>query len=85
MARKTLILAVLLAGLAPLGCRGTTYDTPRTLRGSERPDRPDLPIEEQERRGRARYGLHEDDFRVGPNTYTSRPSPTGTGTGTGAR
>ena len=23
--------------------------------------------------------LHEDDFRVGPRTFTDRPSPTGTG------
>ena len=78
MTRKLLVAWVVLAGLGPVGC--SCFDTPRTLRGSERPDRPDLPIEEQQRRGRARYGLHEDDFRVGPNTYTSRPSPTGAGT-----
>lgn len=79
MARKILVLWAALAGLAPVGC--SCFDTPRTLRGSERPDRSDLPIEDQQRRGRARYGLHEDDFRVGPNTFTSRPSPTFTGVG----
>ena len=73
MTRKLLVAWAVLAGLAPVGCRN--FDTPRTLRGSERPDRPDLSIEEQERRGRARYGLHEDDFRVGPRTFTDRPSP----------
>lgn len=73
MTRTLLVAWVVLAGLVPVGCRNA--DTPRTLRGSERPDRPDLPIEEQQRRGRARYGLHEDDFRVGPRTFTDRPDP----------
>ena len=77
MARKVILLLVVVAGASALGCK--CFDTPRSLRGSERPDRPDLPIEEQQSRGRARYGLHEDDFRVGPNTYTDRVSPTGVG------
>ena len=75
---RTLTLSALFAlALVPLACRG--FDTPRSMRGSERPDRYDLPIEEQERRARARYGLHEDNYRVGPNTYTDRVSPTGIG------
>jgi hypothetical protein len=77
MTRTLTLLALLAAGSGLLGCRG--FDTPRSMRGSERPDRADLPIEEQERRARARYGLHEDDFRVGPRTYTDRVSPTGIG------
>jgi hypothetical protein len=81
MARKLLILALAVAGLAPVGCRG--FDTARSMRGSPRPDRADLPIEEQYRRGRARYGLHEDDFRIGPRTFTDRPSPVAGGIGGG--
>ena len=77
MTRKLTLLLLAAAGTAAVGCK--CFDTPRSLRGSERPDRPDLSIEEQERRGRARYGLHEDDFRVGPNTYTNRIDPTGVG------
>jgi len=77
MTRKLTVMVLLAAGAAAVGCK--CFDTPRSLRGSERPDRCDLPIEEQERRGRARYGLHEDDFRVGPNTYTNRIDPTGVG------
>ena len=73
MARKLIALALAVAGLAPIGCRG--FDTARSMRGSERPDRSDLSIEEQYSRGRARYGLHEDDFRVGPRTFTDRPDP----------
>jgi hypothetical protein len=77
MTRKLSLMLIVLAGLSTVGCK--SFDTPRSLRGSERPDRPDLPIEEQQSRGRARYGLHEDDFRVGPNTFTDRVSPTGVG------
>lgn len=49
------------AAAAPRG-----FDTPRTLRGTEPPDAPiagpngklsDRPVEEQQRRGRARYGI----------------------------
>jgi hypothetical protein len=76
MTRTATLLGVALLGLA--GCRaGGGYDTPRTLRGSERPDRPDLPIEQQQARGRARYGLFEDDFRAGPKGFVDRPGPSG--------
>ncbi|MFO0851441.1 MAG: hypothetical protein U0871_23215 [Gemmataceae bacterium] len=80
---RTAILLGLLAAAGLTGCRSNDgaaprgFDTPRTLRGSERPDRPDLPIEEQQRRGRARYGLFEDDSRVAPNGYADRPGPSG--------
>jgi hypothetical protein len=65
--------------IGSVGCRD--FDTPRTLRGSPRPDRPDLPIEEQERRSRARYALPEDDFRIGPATGIDRPDPVSGGAG----
>jgi hypothetical protein len=34
-------------------------------------------IEEQQRRGRERLAITEDDFRIGPKGYIDRPSPTG--------
>lgn len=77
MTRTYVGLLVVLGGLATAGCKN--YDTPRTLRGSERPDRGDLPTDEQARRARARYPLIEDDFRIGPKTYNDRSSPTGVG------
>ena len=68
------LTAILLAlGLA--GCK--TYERPLEQRGRPRPDDPRLPIEEQKARGRARYAIIEDDFRIGPDTNSSRPSPTG--------
>lgn len=73
MTRKLLLLAFAVAGLAPVGCRN--FETPRMLRGSPRPDQPNLPIEEQERRGRARYALPEDDFRATPRGLIDRPDP----------
>jgi hypothetical protein len=45
------------------------------MRGSPPPDAPGYTIEEQERRGRARYAIGEDDFRIGPKTYADRPDP----------
>ena len=81
MTRTAILLGAALLGLA--GCRNNDgyaprgFDTPRTLRGSERPDRPDLPIEEQQARGRARYGLFEDDLRAGPKGFVDRPGPSG--------
>ncbi len=70
---RTVLVAMALASL--IGCKG--FDRQRDLRG--RPDLPELTIEEQQARGRARYANHEDDFRVGPRTYTDRPSPTAVG------
>lgn len=77
----TLLGLLLVAGLT--GCRSNGgdaprgFDTPRTLRGSERPDRPDLSIEEQQRRGRARYAVPEDDVRIEPKSFVDRPGPSG--------
>lgn len=76
MTRTFACLLLAAVGLAA-GCRNV--DTPRKLRGTERPDAPQYTIEEQERRARARYGLHSDDFRVGPSTYTATPDPVGIG------
>jgi hypothetical protein len=83
MARTLFLLA-----LAVVSCRNTGgdrdvgsaprgFDTPRRLRGEPRPDDPNLPVEEQQRRGRARYGVYEDDPRVQPNGLIDRYGPTG--------
>ncbi len=70
---RIVLVALLFATL--IGCKG--FDRQRDLRG--RPDLPELTVEEQQARGRARYANHEDDFRVGPRTFTDRPTPTGAG------
>jgi hypothetical protein len=41
------------------------------------PDGSRYTIYEQERRGRARLAITEDDRSVGPNAYIDRPSPIG--------
>ena len=64
---RTLIPLMLLAAV---GCRNTGsdrdvgaaprgFDTPRTLRGAPAPDDPALSVEEQQRRGRARYAVSD--------------------------
>lgn len=77
MTRTLLALLLIGSGLSVTGCKN--YDTARSKRGSERPDAPQYTIEEQERRARARYGMHTDDFRVGPQTYTASPDPVSIG------
>jgi hypothetical protein len=42
-----------------------------------RADDPRYTIPEQERRGRERLTILEDDIRIGPKTYSDRVSPTG--------
>lgn len=79
-------LALLLLAVASAGTGCRNFDTPRSLRGTPKPDDPMYgtreyggasgnSIAEQERRGRARFGIGEDDFRVGPKTYSDRPDP----------
>lgn len=54
------------------------------MRGTPPPDSPaygDRSIEAQERRGRARYAIGEDDPRIGPRTFTDRPDPVSGGYG----
>lgn len=74
MARTGPLLAVF-AALLVAGCKD--FDRPRDLRQKPRPDLPQYTIEEQQSRGRGRYAVPDDDFRVGPRTFTDRPSPTG--------
>lgn len=60
---------------ACVGC--ARFAGPREVRQMDRPDRPGYTIEEQQRRGRERLAVTEDDIRIGPKAYIDRPSPTG--------
>jgi hypothetical protein len=78
-------LLLLLIGIAAIGC--TRYSGPLETRQMGRADPVEvLPngekrqiygIDDQQLRGRERYAITEDDFRIGPNGYISRPSPIG--------
>jgi hypothetical protein len=72
MCRRLILLGLVLASM---GC--TRFAGPREVRQSGPAVLPGYTISEQERRGRARYTILEDDIRIGPKTYTDRPSPTG--------
>lgn len=71
--RRGLVLLVLV--LSAAGC--SRFAGPIAVRNSGRADTPGYSLEEQERRGRERYTIMEDDIRIGPKTYADRPSPTG--------
>ena len=74
-------LLLLLAAIALTGCN--RFSTPRETRQMGRVDpkdargQPIYSIDEQEKRGRERLSISEDDFRIGPKGYIDRPSPTG--------
>ena len=80
MRRRPLGFA-LLALLALFGCSRYMgpLETRRQLGPSDgyAPDGTRYTIEEQKQRGRERLSITEDDYRIGPNAYISRPSPTG--------
>lgn len=66
---------VVLGLMVASGCH--RFLGPREVRQLGRPDAPGYTIDEQQRRGRERLTVIEDDFRVGPKTYADRPSPIG--------
>ena len=82
MCRRFLLL---LTVIALTGCN--RYSGPLETRQMGRADpmeidqngekRPIYSIDDQKLRGRERYAITEDDFRIGPNGYISRPSPIG--------
>ena len=72
---RTLSLAGFLALGTLAGCKG--FDGPRAGRDKPRVDAPQYTIEEQQRRGRDKYAIPEDDVRIGPRGFIDRPSPTG--------
>jgi hypothetical protein len=71
--RRLVLPALLFA--AAVGC--TRYAGPLAVRQMGRADAPGYTIPEQERRGRERLAITEDDIRIGPKAYADRPSPTG--------
>jgi hypothetical protein len=81
MRRRLLLLAVLaLAGCyrfsGPLESRQQGRADPYAIdQNGDR--RPIFSIDDQKLRGRERYAIPEDDFRIGPKGYIDRPSPTG--------
>ena len=80
MRRRMLLLAVI-AFLGLVGCN--RFSGPLETRQMGRVDPRDAQgreiysIDEQQKRGRERLSITEDDYRIGPYGYISRPSPTG--------
>lgn len=72
--RRLLVLAAVLA-LVPVGC--DRFLGPVESRNQGRADAPGYSLEEQQKRGRERYAISEDDFRIGPKGFIDRPSPIG--------
>jgi hypothetical protein len=70
-----LIAVLALISLGQMGC--STIDGIRDNKRKPRPDLPELSIEEQMRRGRNKYAIPEDDWRIGPPTGNGQPSPIG--------
>jgi len=69
------IIPTLLLLATAAGC--TRFAGPLAVRQTGRADAPGYTIDEQERRGRERYAIPEDDPRIGPRAFADRPSPTG--------
>lgn len=74
MARNILLGLLGVFGLVSVGCKD--FEGPRQVKSEGRPDLPQYTIEEQERRGRARYAIPEDT-RMAPKTFVDRPGPSG--------
>ena len=79
MRRRVLLLtAIGLLGLLPLAaCSRFAGPLESNPRNAGRVDAPWLSIEEQQKRGRERLAITEDDYRIGPKGYIDRPSPLG--------
>jgi hypothetical protein len=74
MRRRMLLLAVIAFG-SLAGCN--RFSGPLETRQMGRADAPGYTIDEQQKRGRERLSISEDDYRIGPKGYIDRPSPTG--------
>ena len=76
MTRKLLLLGVLVAVVAGVGCRNVGGLC--AAKQKPAPDDPRYTIEEQKRRARDKYALPpEDDFRLGPKTNSDVPGGVG--------
>lgn len=73
--RRRMLLVVVMAFGALTGCN--RFSGPLETRQLGRADAPGYTIDEQQKRGRERLSISEDDYRIGPKGYIDRPSPTG--------
>ncbi len=71
--RRKILLAMLF--MSSIAC--TRFAGPLAVRQMDRADAPGYTIAEQEKRGRARLAITEDDRSVGPDVHIDRPSPLG--------
>jgi hypothetical protein len=69
------VLTACVALFAAAGCKNVAG--PREARSKPKPDQPAYSIDEQQYRGRDKYAIPEDDWRVAPDGLIGRPSPTG--------
>jgi hypothetical protein len=72
--RRFMLLVVLLASCGA-GC--SQFRGPVETRHLPRADSPGYSIDEQQRRGRERLTITEDDYSIGPKAFIDRPSPIG--------
>ncbi|MBM3982539.1 MAG: hypothetical protein FJ304_20160 [Planctomycetes bacterium] len=79
--RRYLLLVLALGALAPVGCGRFAGPLESRQQGrvdpKDREGRPVYNLDEQQKRGRERLSISEDDFRIGPKGYIDRPSPIG--------
>lgn len=81
--RRLIVLAVPFL-MTLVGCRGD-FAGPLAVRHMDRADAPApdgsrYTIDEQQTRGRQRYTIPDDDFRIGPRVGTGVMDPIGRGT-----
>ena len=69
------LLAVFLLVSSVAGC--SNVRGPIETRQLPRADAPGYTIYEQQRRGRERLSITEDDYAIGPKAFIDRPSPIG--------
>ena len=71
--RRLVLVAGLLA--SSVGC--SQFRGPIETRHLPRADAPGYTIYEQQRRGRERLTITEDDYAIGPKAFIDRPTPLG--------
>jgi hypothetical protein len=72
---RRFVIAAVVLGCCGLGC--SQFRGPVETRHLPRADAPGYTIEEQQRRGRERLSITEDDYAIGPKAFIDRPTPIG--------